>query len=483
MTDPGTQQRLLVSAMKRLESIARKEAFDPFDPSSRPTASQQEVIDEFGTIPVQFIVAGNQSGKSQMGSRLVSWFLDDSHPTWKHPAEWRSEPLLILVCGRTGKQIEESLLPKIRSYLDPGTFKEVRVGNMIQRLEMENGNRIVFQSLENPNIARERLQSYVAHLVWIDEQPPTDDILDELLRRVQARGGLVVATFTPLVENLRIQRRIDSAIPPYAKKYHFRMLDNPVYQEPKKREKIIQELAVLPESIRNTRLYGHWSSSNSAVYSFDYDKMVRSLPEHYNRSWRHVESVDPALKSALGLGVFAEDPQTGHWYLVHSEEISGIHDPEALISTVSRKVEPYNIMKRISDPHEVWYIQLAARRGMKYIGVYNKNSRKGELIKQLQELGSKLFICPHNTEFIDQLLGCRWADGDNSRIISASSKHMLDMAQYFCDNIPKYVPGFRPTPWFQKLYEDNDKRLALEQKGKDRREHKQKIRMAGRRRR
>ena len=454
-----TKQKLVVVAMRRLESIARKEAFDPFDSSSRPTVGQQEVIDDFGTIPVQYIVAGNQSGKSQMGARLVSWVLTDSHPTWKQPAEWRKEPLLILVCGRTGKQIEESLLPKIRSYLDPGTFKEVRVGNMIQRLEMGDGNRIVFQSLENPNVARERLQSYVAHLVWIDEQPPTDDILDELLRRVQARGGLVVATFTPLVENLRIQKRVDSAIPPYAKKYHFHMLDNPVYRDPLKREKIIQELAVLPESIRNTRLYGHWSPSNAAVYAFDWDKMVRALPSTYSRSWRHVESVDPALKSALGYCVFTEDPETGHWYLVLSEEIKGIHDPDQLIETVRRKSEHYNIIRRISDPHEVWYIQLANKRGLGYIGVYNKNSRKGELIKQLQQsLGSRMFICPHNTEFIDQLLGCRWADSDNSRIIAASSKHLLDSAQYFCDNIPKYEAAFRSIPWHQKLYEDNETR-------------------------
>lgn len=459
------QLRELAAAVRRLEAIARQQAFDPYTPDSVPTASQSEVIHEFGTIPVQFIVAGNQSGKTQTCARLVSWFLYNNHPTWKQPLEWGNEPLLVLVCGRTGKQIEESLLPKIRSYLEPGTYKEIRVGNIVQRLEMDNGNRIVFQSLENPNIARERLQSYVAHLVWIDEMAPTDEIIDELLRRVQARNGLFLASFTPLVENVQIQKRVDAAALPYAKKYAFAMLDNPVYRDPAKREKILSELATLPESVRNTRLFGSWSASGKAVFHFDYTRMIRTLPEHYSRSWRHVEATDPALKSALGLTIYAEDPLRGDWYMVHSEEVTGIHDPEQLIRTVERKTAGYNIVKRICDPHEVWYIQMAQKMGLRYTGVYSKNNRKGELIKGLQtNLGSRLFICPHNTDFIDQLVGCRWADSENSRIIAASSKHMVDTAQYFCDNIPKFEAGFIPQPWYQKLYDDNQKRLEANEK-------------------
>lgn len=452
--------RLLAAAMRRMDSLTRREAFDPINHTSLPTTAQQEVINDFGKIPVQYIVAGNQSGKSQTCARLVSWFLEDTHPTWKRPVGWADEPMLVLVCGRTGKQIEESLLPKIRSYLEPGSYKEVRVGNMIQRLEMGSGDRIVFQSLENPNIARERLQSYVAHLVWVDEMAPTDDIFDELLRRVQARSGLFLASFTPLIENIQIQKRVDAACPPYSRKYTFAMLDNPLYQDPEKREKILAELATLPESVRNTRLFGTWSSSNSAVYHFDWDQMTRTLPAHYSRSqWRHVEAADPALKSAHGMGIYAEDPLTGLWYMVHSEEIRGIHDPDHLLDTVQRKTAQYNIIRRIADPHEVWYIQLAAKRGMKYVGVANKNSRKGELIKGLQSaLGHRLFICPHNSEFIDQMLGCRWADGENSRIVAASSKHMVDQCQYFCDNIPKPDPTTQPVSWHQALRDQNEQR-------------------------
>lgn len=375
------------------------------------------------------------------------------------------EPRLVLVAARTGKQIEESLLPKIRSYLDPGTYKEIRIGNIIQRLEMDNGNRIVFQSLENPHVARERLQSYVAHLAWIDEMPPTDEIIDEILRRLQARSGLLLGSLTPLVENLRIQRRIDGAVAPHGRKYQFSMLDNPIYADPAKRAKIIEELSHLPEAVRNTRLYGSWSPSSYAVYSFDYVTACRTLPEHYTRSWRHVEAVDPALKSALGLGIWAEDPATGHWYLAHSEEISGIHEPEALVRAVQARTATYNIVRRVSDPHEVWYIQTAGRLGIKYIGVHDKNRRKGELIKQAQGLlGVRVFIPPHNTEFIDQVMGCKWADSDHDRIVNASSKHMCDQWHYFCDNIPRWEPLQQLGGWQQQLYIANERRKEQEHK-------------------
>lgn len=416
----------------------------------------------------------HNSGKSATCARIVSWVLEETpealggivHKRRSDPdpkTTWGNESILIIVAGRTGKQIEESLLPKIRSYLSPGSYKEVRIGNIIQRLEHSNGNRIIFQSLENSNMARERLQSYVAHLTWLDEFPPTFSILDELQRRVQARGGYFLASFTPLVEDISIQRMVDNSKLPHGKKYQFSMLDNPLYADPAKREKILHEMSLLPESVRNTRLYGAWSSSDTAVYHFDYNQMVHELPKDYRHSWRHVVSVDPALKSALGLTVWAEMPITGNWYLVHAEEVTGIQDPIDLELTVHRKTQQYNVIRRISDPHEVWYMETARRAGRTCIGVYNKNSRKGELIKQLQSaLGTRIYVCPHVTDFIDQLVGCKWATSDRERIINASSKHLLDSAQYFCDNIPKYEKPVEHVGWADQLYAMNEKRKELE---------------------
>ena len=453
--------QLLAAAMKRLASLQRVSCFDPINPESRPTEKQQEVLNDFGNIPVQFIVSGSQSGKSQTCSRLISWVLEENHPTWRRPSNWGNEPLFILVCGRTGKQIEESLLPKIRSYLEPGSYKEIRIGNIIQRLESRNGNRIVFQSLENANVARERIQSYVAHLVWQDELPPTMEIIDEQLRRLQARGGYYLASFTPLLESPRIQKFVDASQLPYSKKYCFHMLDNPLYSDPAKRAKIMAEMALLPESVRNTRLFGAWSTSDQTVYHWDNELMSKPIPGDYRYSWRHVVSVDPALSSALGLTVWVEEPVSGCWYLVHSEEISGVRDPNELEALVAKKTDIYNVIRRIGDPHEVWYMSIAQKNKRFHMGVRDKNSRKGELIKGLQSaLGTRIFIPMHNEKFIDQLVECKWADNSKDRIVNSSKYHLCDSAQYFVDNIPKHEGMTFSTEWHVTLRKANEKRIA-----------------------
>lgn len=458
MQNNEAELKKAAAALRRLEILERREAFDPTRTGSKPTSAQQEVIDEFGRVHHQYIRAGNQSGKSQTCARLLTWAITGSHPTWTKPPQWEG-PLLAIVAARTGKQLENSLIPRIRSYLPAGTYKVVKAGNATDRIELDDGSRIVFQSLENHNQARERLQSYTAHIAWIDELPPTVGILSELLRSIQANDGYLLASFTPISRNLEVQRFIDGVLPPKAKVYRFQMLDNPVYADPRRRQEVLDTLLSLPEAVRNSRLYGDWVQEEDQVYYFDYESMVK-FPEGYSHLWRHVEVVDPALSSALGLTVWAEDPQTNHWYCVLAEYIKGIHVPTLIIEEVRKRTAHYNIVRRISDPHEVWYIQQAGAPpyNLRYQGVYKKHERKGELIKGFQEkLGQRLFLAPVAAQaLIDEILECRWADRGDGRIVNASSYHLLDTAQYFADGIPaaeKRILAATHDDWLLKANE------------------------------
>lgn len=465
-----SREKLLAAAARRLEILKRQDAFDPSNLDSKPTLKQQEVFSEFGTVKQQWIRAGNQSGKSQTCARIVAQVLTERHPVVKKRRDevgtqsWGTDPLLIIIAARTGKQIEDSLLPKIRSYLDAGTYKEVRIGNIIQRLELENGNRIVFQSLENPSVARERLMSYVAHLTWTDELPPTMDLVRELLVRTQARNGYSLWSFTPTVVSLEIQKYADTLKEPEGKVYRFHMLDNPLYSDPKRKEELLARYSHLPQHIQDAIFKGEWITSDEQVYYFNYDTMVQ-MPDGYSPMWRHVEAVDPALKSALGLTIWAENPANGIWYCVHCEYIRGIYVPTELVEAVKARTSRYNIVRRISDPHEAWYIGTASSLGTQYIGVYKKNERKSDLIKNFQQnLGSKLRIAPHCQELITELQECRWADRGEGKIINASSYHLLDSAQYFCDNIPKSENNIQSTSWEDWLYQANERRKVAEEK-------------------
>lgn len=457
------KDKLLLAALDKLEKLRKQECFDPANPDSKPTLAQQQVIDEFGKIKIQVIRSGTQAGKSQTCSRLITWVLTETHPHWKRPPEWGSEPLLAIVAGRTGKQIEESLLPKIRSYLEPGTYKEVRIGNIIQRLELTNGNRIVFQSLENPNMARERIQSYVAHIAWIDELPPTVDVMDELLRRIQARDGYFLASFTPLVRNIKVQKFVDALKEPLAKTYRFKMLDNPLYSDPKRREDVLASLAHLPEHVKKSRLYGDWMSDDNAVYMLNPDTMIEA-PQNYSPMWRHVESVDPASSSALGYTLWAEDPATGVWYCVKAEYVKGVFVPTEIINTVQKLSYGHNIVRRVSDT-EPWFIHQAAQMGIKYTAVYEKSYRKLQMIKKLQEvLGQTVKIAPHCEALFEELSGMRWSETKEDKIASSNDYHLHDTAAYFVDNLPKReisVPV--NSTWQSLLWQQHTQRKAAEE--------------------
>jgi hypothetical protein len=201
------------------------------------------------------------------------------------------------------------------------------------------------------------------------------------------------------------------------------------------------------------------------------------MPPDYSPLWRHVESVDPALKSALGLTIWAEDPITSTWYCVVDEYVKGIYVPTDLVAAIKEKTKGYNIVRRISDPHEVWYIQTAASMGISYMGVPKKNERKNELIKNLQQLlgSGRIRLSPTCQRLVSELQECHWSDRSEGRIVNASSYHLLDSAQYFCDSIPaptKKAPQLTIDNWHSKLLEANSKRLKLEEKATDKAEKK-----------
>lgn len=460
------RDKLIAAAHRRLERLKVTECFDPRDLNSRPTDSQGEVLDDLGSVQYRYVLGGNQSGKTQLGAREVSWVFQESHPRWERPAEWADEPLLILVMGRTSTQLTETIWKKLERFLEAGTYNVVLRNGAIQKVvHKENGNTIIFLSHHAENEAREKAQAFVAHYVWLDEMPGSYELIEELHRRIQARRGHFLATFTPKVVNAKIQKLVDASDGSRARKYKLRMFDNPTYTEEDK-ENILSTLVAASETYKKTVLEGDWAVGEEQVYFFDYDTMVE-MPEGYNPvTWRHVESVDPALKSKFGFTIWAEDPRTGIWYCVVAEYITGIFDPVAIYREVAHRTSRFNIVRRVCDPHEAWYLGTASAQRAKpaYVTPYSKNNRKGELIKQLQhKLGSKLRIAPHCESLINEFTDCRWSDRAENKIVNSSSYHLLDTAQYFADLIPDDAGREEPyTSWDDFVYRDNEKRKEKE---------------------
>lgn len=461
--DKLREQKQIAAALKALQRKQLISSFDAFRPESRPNNQQDLILRDIGHIKYRFVVAGNQSGKSQLAAREIAWILTDTHPYWERPSEWSSEPLLILIAGQDLTMMATELwAKKLAPFLDMSEWKLERQGNTLKKCVNRNtGDQIVFLShSDGSEKNRKHMQGYTAHYVWLDEMPTNTSILEELQLRIQSKGGYFLATFTPKFRNDKIRRIVDGSKEPYAKKYRMSKFDNPIFAHSFDEE--MARLQGFSDKEKRTILYGDWSTGDNAVYHFDYEMMtVDKLPENYHGGWRHVEVVDPALRSKCGYTLWAECPNSGIWYLINDKYIEGditLH-PEQLFNEITKRSSGYNICRRISDSM-AWFTSVAAKNGVHYIIPHSKNNRKEELIKGLQNGLStgKIKIGRWCGAFIDEIQACQFKE-DSDVIINSSIYHTLDCSQYFCDNIPAYDPSKAMLPYDVLLQEAHKKRL------------------------
>jgi phage terminase large subunit-like protein len=406
----------------------------------------------------------HNSGKSALVARELAWILTDTHPTWKPPPEWENDNITVIIaCQDLTLGSAELWANKVAPFLDLSEWKLEKQGNTLKRIHhKETGTQIVFVShSDSSEKNRKHMQGYTAHYVWLDEMPASVGILEELQARIATTNGIFIASFTPKFRSDKIRKIVDQAKAPWAKKYRLSMLDNPRVNS----EAEMARLHGQPQSVINTVLYGDWSTGENAAYVFNYDTMtIDSLPTHYHSGWRHIESVDPALRSKCGYTLWAEDPNTGTWYLVNDKYIQGDTslDPESLFHEIQKRSSNYNITKRISDSM-AWYTSTASKYGVSYVIPFDKNSRKEDLMKGLQkQLSSgKIKIGKWCTAFLDEIQGCQFRE-DSDKLINASSYHTLDCAQYFCDMIPVYDPAKAALPWQAMLHQSHQRRLEAE---------------------
>lgn len=460
------EQRRIAIASKRLTQLNLTKAFDAAFPSSRPTKKQLAVLKDIDKIQYRYVVAGNQSGKSQLAARDLTWVLNNEHPYFKRPAHWGQEPMTILVAVQDLTLGSEMWYKKIKPFLTDD-WREERQGNSLKKCSNRvNGDTIYFVShSDGSEKNRKHMQGYVAHYLWLDEMPSSHKILEELQRRVDARQGRFIATFTPKFKNDTIRRMVDSSRAPVSAKYQMGKLDNPIYAD--RLEEEMQKLAGLPESEKRTILYGEWSTGEDAVYHFDYEAMtVASMPDNYSHGWRHVVSVDPALRSVCGFTLWAEDPNTQIWYLVDDTPVIGsvTLDPETLFQTVFDKYKSYNIVRRITDSMP-FFQATASKHGENFMTPYNKNdNRKKDLIKGLQTMlsSNRIKIGRWCTTFVDEIQSCQFRE-ESDKLVNSSSYHTLDCAQYFCDAIPAPADKMNYSqPWEVKLRQENQQFKAKE---------------------
>ena len=377
---------------------------------------------------------------------------------------WPEEPMVIIVVGRIHNQVEELWDKKIKPFLEPGEYRENRQGGTLQyAINPKNGSKIIFCT-HGSSETREKLQSYTANLVWIDEMTDNLGILEELQRRVQAKRGRMLLTATPKIRAEAVKKFIETPTS-HSRVYRISMLDNPIYDD--RRAEILEQIAGLPEAQRNTILYGDWYVGELAVFSFDPATHVE-MPRGYSAMWPHVVAVDPAASGLMGFTLWAAPDNHAHrWWCVKADYIKG-GAPSDLVELVEDKVANHNVMYRIFDSHEAWFAKQASKMKVTYRGVPNKRSRKNELITQLNQAlaNGRIRLAPSVVDLASELSTAQWSETVEDKIINASSFHLADCAQYFVDMMPSYKEAAEANmTWETRLYLSNKRRIAAEAQG------------------
>lgn len=437
------------------------------------------------------IVVSN-SGKTSMAARELAWVINGDGPYFKRPEEWGNEPLIAMVAGQGRDMMDINIWQKkLKPLLErPNEWREIRQGNSLKYVENRRTKDIIVFTPHSDSSERNRkfMQSYSAHYVWLDEMPTSFKILDELLRRVDAKKGRFLATFTPKVVNSQIKNLIETIEPPLGKKYSMSKLDNPLYADRIQDE--LDKLKTYNTTMKNTILYGEWGISDTSVYAFDIDEMVADLPESYSPvGWRHIEAVDPASQSKTGYLLLAEDPKTQIWWVIFAAYIEKLYDPVSIYKQCQTYSQGKFMLYRVADSNASWFFATAASHKCQpsYIMPYKKTSRKQELIKQVQGALSSACLFednPTDEKYIkekrikiasncdlltEELEECRWSDatveGGEERIINATKYHLLDSLQYAVDVIPMPKVAVAPINYGSHgafLRVENERRMKIE---------------------
>jgi hypothetical protein len=378
----------------------------------------------------------HNSGKTSTIAKAFGVMLRE-HPEggWQRPEHWKG-PLQLLALGRLSKQVDESIWPRIRAHLEPDTFKEVKIGNALQKVVHDNGNSILFFSHHNPRQAQQAVQSFTSHFAWVDELPSEWALLEELQKRVAKNKGGVVLTATPKIPAPKVRKALEG-IPAHEKiEIPLGTLDNPAMDE-KAKQTLIDLARAQGEAHLNTVLYGAWMVGDRQVFTYDPAQHMVNLPEHYHmQTWRHVLTVDPASASATGVLVTAEDPATGAWLVVHASYVEE-REPAALVQKVEAIAKHYRIVRRIYDSAATWFDGSARAAGFRYMPIDHKAGRKIELIQNVNiALGNRIFLTPGAEELEEELQSAQWSESARENISHGHEYHISDCLQYFLDLVP-----------------------------------------------
>ena len=298
-----TPEHLTPEALQKLErevekaiSFRRLEFYEPYP--------KQRAFHAAGNIPgivERLLIAGNQLGKTLCASAEVAMHATGRYPEWWTGRRFTDKPTIGWVAGATGATTRDNpqrlLVGEIGSWgtgmipkADVLEYKKATHGVsdsldsiLIKHAPTGGISRVSFKSYDQ---GRERWQGDTLQYVWLDEEPP-GDIYSEGKTRVQATGGIVFMTFTPLQGMSDVVRRFLIERPIGTHVTQMTIHDALHYTE-EQRKAII---AGYPAHEREARAEGIPTMGSGRVFPVD-KAMLEEHPVQIPRHWPRICGMD-----------------------------------------------------------------------------------------------------------------------------------------------------------------------------------------------
>jgi hypothetical protein len=248
--------------------------------------------------------------------------------------------------------------------------------------------------------------------------------------------------FTPVVVNEEIKDYVENHKNLHV--YQWGLVDNPLFaNDPEKLERAMDEWSHLPEAMRNTRLSGEWYYEPKGKQVFE-NVHPECVPDfEVPLEWRRARISDPATHRT-GAIILAEDPADGQWFVINAVELEWKNKlcTTADIEREIDKLAPYpefQYTMSLYDNAESWFGSHQVGKQGRWRACVMK--RKSLLIMQTRDaMVTKRvkFFKVGAAPLVKQIYAYRRKDDGE---IYKKKDHMVDCLQYFCREIPPFIPG------------------------------------------
>jgi len=352
--------RATLAALEAARDLKLYRHIDYFEPYEK----QRKFFDLGATKRERLLTAGNQQGKTEAGAFETACHLTGQYPEW-----WRGRrfdgPVKCWACGETGAIVRDGpqtklygtagigdaygtgLLPRdcipdrpslargVTDAFDTGHVKHVSGGT----------STVSFKSYEQ---GRTKFQSSTLHVIWADEEAPSD-VYSEMLARITATQGLIYTTFTPLKGMSDVVIRFLRELSP-DRAVVTMTIEDALHIPAERRQQIIDGYK---EFERDARVYGVPMLGEGRIFKTPESQLRHTLslddvPLYWGKLW----GIDFGIAHPFAAVLVAWDKDNDIIYVMHTIRRSGEKDERNLPLLHAAMMKPIGAAVPVAWPQD-----------------------------------------------------------------------------------------------------------------------------------